>query len=62
MSNSNGNGNQSNVDQSGWVDPLEAARRTRVAVAGDITASAGSEVHGDNLHGVTKAKPSSSHR
>ena len=55
-----------NHDQSGWVDPLEGARKARIAVAGDVTASAsGREVHGDNMfgsHGGNQQPPKTSTR
>ena len=38
----------------GFVDPLEAARRARIAVSGDVTASTGQEVHGDNFGGTVR--------
>jgi hypothetical protein len=39
------------IDTSTFVDPLEAARKQRLSVAGDALATAGVEVHGDNAGG-----------
>lgn len=42
---------KSGIDTSTFVNPLEAARKQRLAVAGDALATAGVEVHGDNAGG-----------
>lgn len=39
------------IDTSTFVDPLEAARKQRLSVAGDALATAGVEVYGDNAGG-----------
>jgi hypothetical protein len=49
-----------NGDQYANVDPLAAARKMRIATAGDALATAGAEVHGDNSGGVVRAGRSAS--
>jgi hypothetical protein len=55
--NSGARATASKEEIAGFVDPLEAARRARVAVSGDVTASAGAEVHGDNFGGAVRSAP-----